>query len=146
MLVSGKAVLCPPSYTFLLLRPRWLQADTALGISLARHRLVSAHHADDTKVYVPDLQEDTVKHLLKRNFLFGQASGQYVNPAKSSAVPLNGLSVPATPVAGVTVVASATSLGVLVQPVTTTRLQNMLMRVQACVYGEGGRLSHLPSL
>jgi hypothetical protein len=57
---------------------RWLRADTALGISLASHRLVSAHHADDTKVYVPDLQEDTVKHLLERTFLFGQASGQYV--------------------------------------------------------------------
>jgi hypothetical protein len=70
---------------------------------------------------VPDLQEDTVKHLLKRTFLFGQASGQYVNPAKSSAVPLYGHSVSATPVA---VVASATSLGVLVQPVTTTRLHS----------------------
>jgi hypothetical protein len=73
---------------------------------------------------VPDLQEDTVKHLLDRIFLFGQASGQYVNPAKSSAVPLYGLSVPATPVAGVTVVAFATSLGVLVQPVTKTCLHS----------------------
>jgi hypothetical protein len=56
---------------------------------------------------MPDLQEDTVKHLLERTFLFGQASGQYVNPAKSSAVPLYGLSVPATPVAGVTVLCLA---------------------------------------
>jgi hypothetical protein len=49
---------------------------------------------------------------------------QHANPAKSSAVPLYGRSVSATPVAGVTVVASATPLGVLVQPVTTTRLHS----------------------
>jgi hypothetical protein len=114
---------------------RWLRADTALGISLASHRLVSAHH-EDTKVYMPDLKEDTAKHLLERKFLFGQASGQYVNPAKFLAVPLYGLSVsallhlwvllsnPSLPLAGVAV----------------------LIRVQACVYGEGSRLSNLPHL
>jgi hypothetical protein len=36
--------------------------------SLTSHRLVSTHHADDTKVYMPDLQEDTVKHVLERSF------------------------------------------------------------------------------
>jgi hypothetical protein len=102
---------------------RWLRADTALGISLASHRLASAHHADDTKVYVPDLQEDTVKHLLERTFLFGQ-----------SCEPCKVLSCPVVWPFRVCYTCSwchsggicyiSRCLGVLVHPVTTTRLHS----------------------
>jgi hypothetical protein len=59
---------------------RWLRADCAVGILLAVRRIVSSHHADDTKVCLSDLQEGTVQHLLQRAHWFCQATGQFVNP------------------------------------------------------------------
>jgi hypothetical protein len=103
---------------------RWLRADCALGIMLAGRRIVSSRHADDTKVYLPDLQEGTVQYLLQRAHRFGQAAGLFVNPLKSSAISLCGISCPTlgSSVAGVQIVGESTSLGVAVKPVDALRL------------------------
>jgi hypothetical protein len=80
--------------------------------SFDKYWQLRSHHADDTKVYLPDLQEGTVQHLLQGAHRFGQAAGRFVNPLKSSAIPLCGISCPTlgNSVAGVQIVGEANSL------------------------------------
>jgi hypothetical protein len=137
---SARAAHCHPYFTSLL--PKRLLG----GRVLAGRRIVSSHHADDTKVYLPDLQEGTVQHLLQRAHRFGQAAGQFVNPLKPSDIPLCGISCPTlgSSVAGVQIVGEATSLGVAVKPVDLSNFNTAPLRAQVCSPGAVALAHHHP--
>jgi hypothetical protein len=65
---STRAARFPLLYLFVAeASARWLRADFAVGIMLAVRRIVNSHHADDTKVYLSDLQDTAVAaHVLLR--------------------------------------------------------------------------------
>jgi hypothetical protein len=66
----------------------WLRADQGLGVEVAGTRIVSAHHADDTRVFMHTLAPQHVLRLLRHMQVFARTSGQCMHPAKSVAVPL----------------------------------------------------------
>ena len=96
----------------------WLRQAPQLGIDIGGTRYVSAHYADDAKVFLASLQQGLVDSLLQHLQVFAAASGQQVHAGKSQAVPLGALpaeehgTTTAVPVQG-----TAGSLGVCVGPV-----------------------------
>jgi hypothetical protein len=93
----------------------FLRSQPLLGVRVEGVTYVSAHHADDTKVFLADLSPAALQQLLDTLQAYGAASGQLVNVAKSSALlvgaPLGG--PPPQQLAGVPVVQHVRSLGVL---------------------------------
>jgi hypothetical protein len=93
----------------------WLSSNADLGISLGEHlRLVSLHYADDTQVFLPDLEAPRVTTLVSHLLRFGSATGQHVNAGKSAILPIGTIPVVGLPaaVAGIPVATSVTALGV----------------------------------
>ena len=93
----------------------WLRAQPLLGVTVSGVRYVSSHFADDTTIHLGDLSPAALASLTSALTTFGSAAGQRINPAKSSAL-LIGLPHPHPPpttLAGIPVVASTVSLGIL---------------------------------
>jgi exonuclease III len=94
---------------------RFMKAQPELGIVLAGSRRVAAQYADDVDPFLKDA--GAVAVLLRTMSVFGDASNQRLNSAKTKLLPVGPPSlapVPAT-VAGIPVVASATTLGITFQ-------------------------------
>jgi exonuclease III len=86
-----------------------------VGIDVAGCRLTALQYADDTQPLLPSLAQ--VPHLCAAMSTFGDASGQRLNPSKTTLLPLGTLPADLPPAAhGLTVVTAATSLGVTFRP------------------------------
>lgn len=107
--------LAPPLYLFVgEALACWLRAQPQLGLDFALMRLVSLHFADDTKLFVPDLQPTTQSAVDRTLAVFQAASGQRTSLPKSSVLLIGEVEQPTpTHVAGVPVVATLRALGVL---------------------------------
>ena len=92
----------------------WLRAQPLLGITVQGVRYVSSHHADDTQVHMGDLSPGALSSLSSALLTFGKASGQRINPAKSSALLVGATpsSPPPTHISGIPVVQDVTALGI----------------------------------
>jgi hypothetical protein len=102
----------------------WLRELPEVGIVVGGHRVVSMHHADDTRVFLASLASSLVARLLAHLTQFASASGQRVHPAKSCAVPLGTLQPDAPDTTqAVPVRASTVSLGITVSGLAAAPVQ-----------------------
>lgn len=97
-LFAGQALLCH-------LRQR------GIGIDVAAGRLVAAQYADDVETLLPG--EEAVPGVVADLTVYGDATGQWVQPPKCQLLPLGRTLVGAAPVAGIRVSATCRSLGVI---------------------------------
>jgi hypothetical protein len=97
-LLAGQALLCH-------LKER------GIGIDVAGARLVAAQYADDAEPLLPD--EEAATPFKAAMDTFEQASGQQMQPRKTHLLPLGRDVQEEAPVAGLQVVSTAKSLGVL---------------------------------
>jgi hypothetical protein len=100
-LFAGQALLCH-------LRKR------GVGIDLAGQRFVAAQYADDVEPLLPD--EGAVASFVAGMDVYGDATGQRMQPSKSKLLPMGGGVGGADnhpPVAGIQVVSQAKSLGII---------------------------------
>jgi hypothetical protein len=93
----------------------WLRAQPGLGVSVQGHRVVSSHHADDTKVFVPECAPAPVGALLQAMDVYARASNQVMHPQKSAVMPVGQEQQPPPqgPVGGLPLVCDKVALGVL---------------------------------
>ena len=91
----------------------WLQAQPPLGITIDGLRFVSTHHADDTQIHLQDFTPQALEALRNALTTYSQATGQEINPAKSSAL-IQGLPLPSPPpsLAGIPLKQEVISLGI----------------------------------
>src|SRR5689334_20427214 len=61
----------------------WLRQLQDVGVTFDGDRYTSTQYADDTKVYLPSLQEPVVMRLMAHLARYGEATGQLVNAGKS---------------------------------------------------------------
>jgi len=90
--------LSPALYLFVAeALARWLQAHPAVvGLdALPSTRLASSHYADDTVVVLEDASEERVRATLQLLEVYADATGQHVNPTKSSLLALGSARRPA---------------------------------------------------
>jgi hypothetical protein len=98
-LFAGQALLCH-------LRKR------GVGIDLAGERFVATQYADDVEPLLPD--DNSVSAFVRAMEVYGDATGQRMQPAKSQLLPMGGAVVQdRPPVAGIQVVSRAKSLGII---------------------------------
>jgi hypothetical protein len=98
-LFAGQALLCH-------LRKR------GVGIDLAGERFVATQYADDVEPLLPD--DSSVSAFVSDMEVYGDATGQRMQPAKSKLLPMGGAAVQdRPPVAGIQVVSQAKSLGII---------------------------------
>ena len=92
----------------------WLRAQPLLGVTVDGVRHITAQYADDTQVLLGDFSPAALHSLTAALATFASASGQRINPAKSSALFVGDpLPAPApASLATISVVGSATSLGI----------------------------------
>lgn len=69
----------------------WLRQLQDVGVTVDGDRYTSTQYADDTKVYLPSLQEPVVTQLMAHLARYGEATGQLVNAGKSVAIALGTL-------------------------------------------------------
>lgn len=121
---------------------RFLSA-RGFGIPVAGRTLTALQYADDAEVFLPSV--DQVPAFCAAMRVFGGASGQHLNPAKTELLPVG--SVPAglpAEVEGLRVVSAATSLGVTfgADAAPTACWPDLLERVKACY----ARIASIPKL
>ncbi len=105
----------------------WLRASQDVGVQVQGERYVSAHHADDTKVFLRSLDSQLVDGLLEHVATFTAATGQRINAAKSCAVPLGALQLDAPNQTQIIPVStSIVCLGIAVHAVPTQELEQTL--------------------
>lgn len=109
---------CPLSpYLYLFISDAlasWLREQPQLGLQLGNTRHTSLHYADDTDVFVPDLQQETAEVLTHTMATFAAATGQRSNNLKSAVLPVGVQLVdPPDTFAGIKVVPILHTLGVM---------------------------------
>jgi hypothetical protein len=83
-----------------------------VGNDLAGERFVATQYADDVKPLLPD--DNSVSAFVRAMEVYGDATGQRMQPAKSQLLPMGGAVVQdRPPVAGIQVVSRAKSLGII---------------------------------
>ncbi|KAI3432715.1 hypothetical protein D9Q98_004258 [Chlorella vulgaris] len=103
--------LAPLLYLFIAQALLQLLKARGIGIPVAGQQLTALQYADDAQALLPSL--DAVPSFLAAMDTFGAATGQRLNPAKTSLLPIGDVpaGLPAV-VHGLRVVSQATSLGV----------------------------------
>ncbi|KAL4856066.1 Transposon TX1 uncharacterized protein [Chlorella vulgaris] len=103
--------LAPLLYLFIAQALLRLLKARGIGIPVAGQQLTALQYADDAQALLPSL--DAVPSFLAAMATFGAATGQRLNPAKTSLLPIGDVpaGLPAV-VHGLRVVSQATSLGV----------------------------------
>ena len=81
--------LAPLLYLFVAQTMSCFLAYRGIGIMIAGTRLVVTQFADDTFAYLPDWNH--VAPFIRDMLQFGRASGQYLNLAKTTAIPIGNL-------------------------------------------------------
>ena len=105
----------------------WLREQPRLGVEGGGARVVSLHHADDTKVLLGDSEPATVQQLWVALDTFSRASGQRINAGKSAAVLIGDVPADAPAALGaVPVVQEHLALGVVHTNVSMPVLQPRL--------------------
>ncbi|KAL4433791.1 hypothetical protein ABPG75_000232, partial [Micractinium tetrahymenae] len=121
---------------------RFLRA-RGIGIQVAGRTLAALQYADDTEAFMPSAAQ--VPTLREAIHIFGNATGQRLNPSKTVLLPVGAApaDLPAE-VEGLRVVSAATSLGVTfgAAAAPTTRWPELLDGVKACY----SRIASIPKL
>ena len=103
--------LAPLLYLFLGQALGRFLAAVGVGVAVGHDWLACSQYADDVTAFLPD--EAALPHFLQAMDAFGAATGQRLNPAKSSAMLLGARTLgPAPPPAPLPLVRSASALGV----------------------------------
>ena len=68
----------------------WMKNTQGVGIQFATTRITSLHYADDTVLYIDKCDQPTIYKILQALTRFGLASGQRINPTKSTILPIVG--------------------------------------------------------
>ncbi|KAI3427913.1 hypothetical protein D9Q98_006305 [Chlorella vulgaris] len=125
--------LAPLLYLFIAQALLQLLKARGIGITVAGQQLTALQYADDAQALLPSL--DDVPSFLAAMDTFGAATGQRLNPAKTSLLPIGDVpaGLPAL-VHGLRVVSQATSLGVAFGAAANpaTRWPALMAGVECC--------------
>ena len=110
----------------------WLREQPRLGVTCDGQRVVSLHHADDTKALLADRNPATMQQLWGALDTFSRASGQRINADKSAALLIGAVPADAPAAVGaVRVVREHLALGVVHTNVSMPIIDPPLRRLRA---------------